>query len=309
MFLHLLLAIVTFSMSMFSSVADKTDLPPAWTQYELVAHGLGAIDSHTYTNTLEAFELNYKLGHRLFEVDLVLTSDNYLVTRNNWQPYLYKRFNQIAPPAGQKGKPLPLQEIKSMKVLDSYQILDFRDLLDLLRKYPDIYFITDTKDGDQKRVEQQFSAMLRAAGDDVQLLDRIIPQVYNQLMFQQVDEIYPFSSYVYTLSKSPDTPSQVLSFVRENPRIQAVTMPETIASARFLKQLKRAGVKTYINTINDTEKMEHYLQQGGYGFYTDSVTYTEFEAVRPKPRNKHLWFEGIKNVLLLPTIIPMLDWS
>jgi len=308
MILQLLLLIVSL-FTMIPGVINKSIQPEEWTDYELVAHGLGAIDSHTYTNSLEAFEANYRKGHRLFEVDLLLTTDNYLVTRNNWQPYLYKRFEQAIPSNGQDGKPLPMRQITAMKIMNSYHIMEFSQLLDLLRTYDDIYFITDTKDGDKQRVEKQFRAMLRAAGDEPQLLDRIIPQIYNQVMYKQVEEIHSFSSYIYALYMSPDNQKQVLSFVKENKRIKAVSMPETLAKSRFLKQLKRADVKTYIHTLNDSGKMKDYLEQGAYGFYTDSVTYGDFAAIRPPQSQKApLWLETIQNVLLLPTIFPTLDW-
>ncbi|MCQ6559824.1 phosphatidylinositol-specific phospholipase C/glycerophosphodiester phosphodiesterase family protein [Paenibacillus mendelii] len=301
---------ITLLFTVSVDAAKNRDPAPEWTNYKLVAHGLGEIDSHTYTNTLEAFEHNYKKGHRLFEVDLQLTSDNYLVSRHDWQPYLYKRFEQEAPPEGLDGKPLTLLEIKSLKVHKAYQILDFNDLLGLLEKYPDIYFITDTKDMEPSLVEKQFQTMITAADEeDISLLQRIIPQVYNQDMYRQVDALFPFPSYIYTLYMSPDTPKQVLSFVRDNPRVDAVTMPETLAKTRFLKQLKRAGIITYIHTINDTSKMHDYLLQSTHGFYTDSVTYTDFDTVRIKPTESlSLWQATLKNLFLLPMVGPVLDW-
>ncbi|UVI28526.1 phosphatidylinositol-specific phospholipase C/glycerophosphodiester phosphodiesterase family protein [Paenibacillus spongiae] len=306
MFLKLLISVSL----LFTLTLDPTDGDPApeWTNYELVAHGLGEIDSYTYTNTLEAFELNYGKGHRLFEVDLQLTSDNYLISRHDWEPYLYKRFEQEAPPEGLEGKPLTREAIKSLKVHKSYQILDFEELLGLLKKYPDVYFITDTKDMDSKLVEKQFQAMITAAGEDLSLLQRVIPQVYNQNMYHQVDAMFQFPSYIYTLYMSPDTQKQVLSFVKDNSRIDAVTMPETLAKSYFLKQLKRAGVKTYVHTINDTNKMHDYLRQGTYGFYTDSITYDEFETVRIEPaKSLNVWQAALKNIFLLPIVRPIMD--
>ena len=47
--------------------------------FTYIAHALGSIDGHTYTNSREAFLRSYSLGVRCFEVDLAVTQDNQLV--------------------------------------------------------------------------------------------------------------------------------------------------------------------------------------------------------------------------------------
>ena len=55
-----------------------------WTKYDLIAHAGGGIDEKTYTNSVEAFKLNYENGFRLFEFDIAITSENILVARHGW---------------------------------------------------------------------------------------------------------------------------------------------------------------------------------------------------------------------------------
>ena len=43
---------ITLLFTVSVDAAKNRDPAPEWTNYELVAHGLGEIDSHTYTNTL-----------------------------------------------------------------------------------------------------------------------------------------------------------------------------------------------------------------------------------------------------------------
>jgi hypothetical protein len=58
-----------------ATVAEQFD------PYGFVAHAFGAVDGHTYTNSLEAFQRNYARGFRVFEVDHVL-----LATGRPWPP-------------------------------------------------------------------------------------------------------------------------------------------------------------------------------------------------------------------------------
>ena len=46
-----------------------------------IAHAGGAIDGITYTNSLEALDLSYSKGCKLFELDLVLTSDDKIIAK------------------------------------------------------------------------------------------------------------------------------------------------------------------------------------------------------------------------------------
>ena len=58
---------------------------------DIIAHAGGAIigDGRVsiYTNSREAFELNYRLGFRTFEMDLELTSDGKLASVHDWDDY------------------------------------------------------------------------------------------------------------------------------------------------------------------------------------------------------------------------------
>lgn len=55
----------------------------------MVAHVLGGIDDKAYTNSKEALLYNYNLGHRAFEVDFSITSDEKLVCAHDWEHVAY----------------------------------------------------------------------------------------------------------------------------------------------------------------------------------------------------------------------------
>ncbi|AQT83571.1 hypothetical protein B1222_02595 [Paenibacillus larvae subsp. pulvifaciens] len=55
-----------------------------WSEHKMIAHALGMVGGQDGTNSYEAFLANYKKGFRIFEVDLILTSDGKLAARHDW---------------------------------------------------------------------------------------------------------------------------------------------------------------------------------------------------------------------------------
>lgn len=252
-------------------------LASGWTDHNLVAHALGGIDQKAYTNSYEAFETNYEKGQRLFEIDLQFTSDGYLIGRHDWSLYAFQSLGQTLTPE-MTGGPLPLADMKELKMFDKYNVLSFSDIVDLLHEYPDIYFITDTKSMDKETITAQFGQIVELLNEDPYLLKRIIPQIYNEGMYTTIENVYPFESYVYTLYQTTDSNQKVLQFVKEHPKITAVTMPEWRANASFLGSLKKINKLSFVHTINSLDEMEKYKSRGVYGFYTDFVTPEELKT-------------------------------
>ena len=52
-----------------------------------IAHAGGEIDGKHYTNSLEALHLNYKRGFRIFELDIIETSDKKYVASHDWKSW------------------------------------------------------------------------------------------------------------------------------------------------------------------------------------------------------------------------------
>lgn len=63
--------------------------------HKIVAHAMGGINGHTYTNAWEAFVANYAQGTRVFEVDLLLSADDQLVGRHEWSGNMSKLFRSV----------------------------------------------------------------------------------------------------------------------------------------------------------------------------------------------------------------------
>ncbi len=253
---------------------------PDWTEYSLIAHGMGGMEGETtLTNSRDAFVANYEKGFRVFEADLRLSSDGHLVALHDWTAFLYGARGHGEPDPKDR-KPIAWSAFKSLKVGKKYQTLDISDILRLLERYPDAYIVTDTKDRTPDLVRQQFALVADALASSLLpgVGERIVPQIYNPEMYEVLQALYPFSSYIYTLYGSSVTEAEVIRFVKKTPKIKAVTMPESRVSAAFVAKLSKLGVRTYTHTVNDPSEYEKYRKLGIDGVYTDFLKPDEAHA-------------------------------
>jgi glycerophosphoryl diester phosphodiesterase len=262
------LLLFSFFHQMNTSVDSEAD--NEWTQYP-IAHALGSIDGIHYTNSLEAFETNYALGQRVFEVDFCVTSDNKMVLSHYWEEGYQEGIDIEHVPTE--------EEFLSVPILGKYTPLALKDLIAIMQEHEDIYIVTDTKDHTPASlVQQEFEEFLETAqemgAEDV--LDRIIVQIYKEEMLETVNEVYEFPTYIFTMYQRWNNRSlpdfrEICEFSREH-NIKYITMYHTRATEEVVALAKAYGLEIYVHTVNDLEKAETYLDRGVYGIYTDDIT-------------------------------------
>lgn len=244
--------------------------PYSWTrQNSLVAHANGSANGVPATNSREAFVQSYARGLRVFEMDLNLTSDHQLVGVHDWSPATLAGLGLNLPP----GKPLPptYATFKRQKIHGKFTILGLPDVLHLLSQHRDAFLITDTKVPKGPDVTEAFTLIVKACKrTDPRLLERIIPQIYNQPMLETIRSVYPFQSIIYTLYNSRDKDPQVVEFVKRT-GIRVVVMPTWRATPEFLKALNDCGVITFVHTINNREELDALKRIGVHGIYSDQL--------------------------------------
>ncbi|WP_149095638.1 phosphatidylinositol-specific phospholipase C/glycerophosphodiester phosphodiesterase family protein [Paenibacillus terrae] len=281
----LLMLIGTF---LLAYKGQSTEEHTGFTTHRVISHAMGAVDGLAYTNAREAFMNNYKKGSRVFEVDLMFTSDGHLVARHEWTESFTEQMQQEqAVGKEQGGKPWSYKQFKNTPIYGSYTPVDWNDVLGLLEKYPDAYVVTDTKEQDPAQIKQLFAQLTRQTQEkNPELLSRIVPQIYDEEMLRTLRSIYPYTSIIYTLYATEDTDDQIIRFVQQND-ITAVTLPENRVSGALVESLWQAGAVCYVNTINDLKAAADYEQMGVGGFYTDVLTEKELQkrswlyALRP----------------------------
>ena len=248
------------------AVVETHKSGPVWTYAanKLVAHAGGNIDDIQGTNTIEAVEANYVLGHRVFELDFNLTSDNILVGIHDWGA------KNIAP---------TWQEFSSKKVQGHYTPTTYEQFVRFLSLHKDAYMVTDTKSFDltDEQLIKQFQIMYDITENvDPGTRERIVVQVYNQRMYRLINSIYKYPNILYTLYATPDTEEQVLEFIK-NERIPVVVMPPERANQPFLENLYDLDVKVYLHTLNDYDEVIGWQEKGIWGVYTDSLLPEDFD--------------------------------
>lgn len=234
----------------------------------MISHALGGVGGYDYTNSLEGFTENYAEGHRVFEVDIELTSDSRMVLCHDWKNKLCS--------AHKAGYQPTYKQFMGYKLKDRYTPLSLEDLLRLMDKYPDIRVITDTKYTKTSVVKSQFKTIVSTArklGVE-KVLDRLTVEVYTQDMYKTVKGIYPFKSYVFTLyklfSKAPSNSQlkTVGAFCKKN-HIGTVAMYTKWWKPKYADILDPYGVEIALYSTNDPDKALEYFNDGVTALFTD----------------------------------------
>ncbi len=112
-----------------------------------IAHAGGEIDGKTYTNCLEALDLNYKRGFRLFELDIRKTIDGQFVAVHQWDDWIkYTNY---------KGKcPVSYKEFLSRKIDNKYTPLDMKRINQWFESHKDAILVTDKVNQPNEFIEQ-----------------------------------------------------------------------------------------------------------------------------------------------------------
>lgn len=241
---------------------------PYYNKYTLIAHALGGIDNTEYTNSIEAMEYSYSMGNRLMEVDLLMTKDNHLVARHNWNNDLGDDFSSENVP--------DYETFMSFQILGKYSPVDIETLVLFAKEHPDIYFVTDIKSYKTDMTQmllQLIEAATRLGLNDYQ--ERFIIQIYNYENFNEVKKEVKFNHYIFTLYRMKDALKnnkidEIILFCTNND-IKVITIPKAYVTKEIVKKVNHAGIKLYVNTINSKKEMLRLQLMGVKGVYTDDI--------------------------------------
>lgn len=251
------------------------DFDYSWVESQkTVCHGLGALGSSkskTYSNSLDAFKTNYELGQRIFEVDFDITED--LVTVCNHDEAFWRQNANISDDVA-----FTHDNFMNSLIYEKYEPLDYAGIINLLNECKDAYIITDTKYLDKDKIYLQFSQLVNYAKKiDPSILDRIVPQIYNEEMLSYVMNIYPFKSIVYTLYQTEWTAEGVAEFCNET-GIKYVTVASEYLEKHEANLWNAYGINIAVHTINDLDEANDFINNYGVKMiYTDELLPSQFE--------------------------------
>ncbi|WP_352399715.1 phosphatidylinositol-specific phospholipase C/glycerophosphodiester phosphodiesterase family protein [Anaerotignum sp.] len=244
----------------------------------LIAHALGEVEGKIETNSREAFESSWGNGFRALEVDFTYTSDGVLVARHDFEKDgTYYRLEQEA------NAPLVMDKstYQNSKIIYEQTPMTAVDVLGLMAEYPDVYIITDTKETDQETVKRQFGDLKKIAEamGEPKVLERIVPQIYNEEMHDWVKEIYPFQEWIYTLYLNSNPNYGKIADFCAAKGIGTVTIQKERVTQTIVETLHAKGIQVYAHTINRYKQFEELLAMGVDGIYTDRIKPYELEWV------------------------------
>ena len=236
----------------------------------LIAHAFGEVDNKIETNSKEAFINAWENGFRVVEGDFTYTSDGVLVLRHDFEKDgSYAKLD--IPTTGDVV--MDSQTYMNSPIIFEQTPLRMVDLLYLMAEYPDMYLVTDTKDTDKKTVQKQFRDIVSTAKNigHPEVLNRIIPQLYNKGMIDWIREIHPFENWIFTLYlyNNPDY-TDIANYCTAK-GIQTVTLHVDRAKQENVSKLKAKGLKVYAHTTNRYLTMKSLLGVGVDGIYTDRI--------------------------------------
>lgn len=242
---------------------------PAYDDYVLISHGVGALNGRTRVAAKESFLYNYRLGYRVFECDFVLTSDGYAVLRHDWLGGMQEGIDEDH---------IPTREVFSASpILGEYTPLTYGDLLELMIRYPDIWIVTDFKDTDDASVTALFTALVNEANaiGRPDLLSRMVVQLYTPEMYHTVEAVHHFGHYMLTLYQTEFYgEADILErYVREAAElgIHDIVMWSFLYDESFLPILEEYGSRVYVHTLSDPAAAQQLLDRGVYGIYADGI--------------------------------------
>ncbi|MEJ2593534.1 MAG: hypothetical protein P8100_00040 [bacterium] len=247
-FLLLLAALVLHpvTVSMLYHSFEEESMPGIYeNRYEVerfIAHAGGRINGHTYTNSLEALEQSYEKGFRLFELDILTTSDSHFVAAHDWESWQSMTgYSGDIPPS--------LSVFQKTKLFGIYKPLTMDDINTWFNTHPDAVLVTDKVD-----LPAAFSKAFVAPG-------RLMMELFSMESLKEASNLQIRSAMAsWELLKELDR-NQILSLL-DQLKIKdiALSRREIKYHIPLLKELKRRGIRAYAFHVNyDRGKDEKFV--------------------------------------------------
>ena len=257
---------ITETLTVARTIKDETiyfpriryEFEPSTDRY--IAHAGGEINGVKSTNSKQALDDNYKKGFRLFELDIIETSDGHMVAAHDWK--MWARFTDYAgtlPPS--------LEEFKKHKIYGDYATLDMQGINAWFKAHPDATLITDKVNNpiafanafiDKKRLMMELFSLMAVEGASENGINTIISQ--EPLMAIKGDKL----NYLAV----------------NNVKYVAVSRRIIASQKKLMLQLRNQGIKVYVYNVNfDAGKDEKYVQENEiglvYGMYADKWVFDQ----------------------------------
>ncbi len=236
----------------------RYDFEPSNDRY--IAHAGGEVDGIKSTNSLEALDQNYKKGFRLFELDILKTSDGKYVAAHDWK--MWARFTDY-----NGTLPVSHSEFMKHKIYGEYTTLDFEGINKWFAAHPDAILVTD-KINDPIKFANRFVDK-----------KRLVMELFSLMAVEEASK----KGIPAMISQEPlaKIKGDKLAYLAIN-NIKYVALSRRIIAreTQLLLQLREQGIKVYVYNVNfDPGKDEKYVQENEiglvYGMYADKWVFDQ----------------------------------
>lgn len=234
----------------------------------MVIHAMGKIDENAYTNSLEAFEMHYANGQRVFETDFSVTSDGKLVGRHDWGAGWQEGIDENHIPTE--------SEFLEKPIYGKYTPLSIENIIELMKTRDDVVIVTDSKDSDFDAVRDEITLLVDTAKamEAEEVLQRFAIQIYTPEMYEAVSGVYDFKNIIFTLYQIWNGDEE--SFVEFCRFCKSKGIRTLTADATRVMQNPQLGIivkeyelELYVHTVNEQEEAVRLSSLGVDGIYTD----------------------------------------
>lgn len=224
-----------------------------------IAHAGGMIDGNTYTSSLEALDNSYLIGFRLFELDIIVTSDRQYVAAHDWKHWSKK--------TGYEGEiPPSHKDFMNHSIFKLYTPLDMEGINRWFSLHPDAILVTD-KVNEPARFSGKFIDK-----------NRLMMELFSENAVIEGLEVGILSAMPnWSLINKGLSPSRLQDMGVNS---VAVSRRKIADNLSLLKELKERGINVYVYHVNfDTGKDEEYVichdMNFIYGLYSDSYDFNQ----------------------------------
>lgn len=210
---------------------------------------------YTYTNSVEAMQNGIDEGNHFFEIDFIKTPDKGMICSGD-----------------ERNFEISEDEFMHSGIDGEFTPMNIDSLAEFMYNYPDIYVITDVKNGNYwgcKSIYERYP----------DLADRFIIQVYHDSEYEEIRGI-GFKYIIFTLyaTEEAERDIDVLSQNVKNHDYVGITFWEDwMYDHVFFGGVKSLNVPLYVHTVDDYDSIKYDLSQGISAVYTDN---TDNEWVR-----------------------------
>ncbi len=226
-----------------------------------IAHAGGVIDGITYTNSLESLNNSYQNGFRLFELDILVTSDQHFVAVHDW--------NSWKKNSSYSGSVPPTKDaFMSHRIFGYLTPLDMKAINQWFEAHPDAILVTD-KINNPTRFAAAFIDNSRLK------MELFTWQAVNEGLKTNINAVMPNGHLLKSIKGDP-----VDFLLNQSINELVVSRKVTLNNPNLMERLLENDIKIYAYNINSKggkgeQKVACFERHLIYGMYADTW---DFEA-------------------------------